>query len=160
MKPQILAFAGIILILILVPIFGLFDGNVSGKVLRPFVTMYINQTYIDAELAETEKERQLGLALRPGILEDRGMLFLFDTDDMHGIWMKEMQFPIDILWLNEEFIVTGHEEGVPPESFPAVFVGDVPSRYVLEVNDGFAQKHDIKIGDVFYFSQFDADEAS
>lgn len=158
MKSRIVAI--IFLVIVIVSILSMVDTiDTSEKVLRPFVTMFIHKTYIDAELAETDLELQLGLASRKSISNDRGMLFLFNTDDLHGIWMKDMEFPVDVLWLSETFKVVSVKESALPDSFPLIFEPDVPARYVVEVNDGFVKKHDIKIGDIFYFSQLSANGA-
>ena len=60
----------------------------SGKVLQ-------------VEVMVKDEDRAMGLMFRPSLAADRGMLFLFDGRDFHGIWMKNCKFPIDILWLDE-----------------------------------------------------------
>jgi len=66
--------------------------------------------------------------------------------------MKEMHFPIDIIWINEEKRVIGLDRDVPPESFPEVFYPPSPVKYVLELNSGSVEKYGIDIGDVLSWS--------
>ncbi len=73
----------------------------SGKVLQ-------------AEVMVSDEDRAMGLMFRPSLPLDRGMIFVFETADFHGIWMKNCRFPIDILWLDEEKKVVHVAESVPP----------------------------------------------
>ena len=63
------------------------------------------------------------------------------------MWMKDMQFPIDILWLDAEYKIVFIKHVSTPETYPESFYSDVPARYVLELPAGFAREHDFKIGD-------------
>ena len=73
----------------------------SGKVLQ-------------VEVMVSDEDRSMGLMFRPSLPPDRGMLFLFEDSDFHGIWMKNCKFPIDILWLDETRHVVHVAEKVPP----------------------------------------------
>jgi len=79
------------------------------------------------------------------------MLFIFDNESLHGIWMKDMNFAIDILWIDEGYKVVDIKKDAKPESYPEVFIPEVPSKYVLEVNAGFLEENDIEIGDKIIF---------
>lgn len=110
-------------------------------------TVYINDIQLEVEIADTQKKRIIGLSGRKNLDEKNGMLFVFDEENLHKIWMKDMGFPIDILWLNNDLNVVDIEEQVKPSSYPEVFIPDVLSRYVFEVNSGFVRDNNIKIGD-------------
>ncbi|MEZ4200325.1 MAG: DUF192 domain-containing protein [Candidatus Paceibacterota bacterium] len=71
----------------------------------------------------------------------------FDELDYHGIWMKDMLFPIDIIWIDNDLTVIHIEENVTPETYPAVFRPTEPARFVLEVNAHFVDQFQIKVGD-------------
>lgn len=101
----------------------------------------------ELEFADTDKERIRGLSGREQISLKAGLFFIFDHSDMYGIWMKDMEFAIDIIWLDDNGSVVGVQEGAIPESFPTVFYPDAPARYVLETNAGFAQTHALAKGD-------------
>jgi len=90
------------------------------------------------EIADDPEERALGLGGRAEILDDYGMLFVFEVPDTYGFWMADMQVPIDIIWLSDEGVIVGIESSVPPESFPETFQPSVPVRFVLETRAGLA----------------------
>ena len=105
-----------------------------------------------AEAASDPYSRARGLSEKDSLAEFSGMLFWFAKDDYHAMWMKGMRFPIDIIWLNRGRVVD-IEENVPvPRAgagniFLPVYRPDVMARYVLEVNAGFAKRHNLRIGD-------------
>jgi uncharacterized membrane protein (UPF0127 family) len=98
-------------------------------------------------LSDTEEERSLGLSGREKLDKNQGMLFMFGENNHHGIWMKDMKFSIDIIWLNSKFQVVDFISDVSPESYPTVFKPKKLSKYVLEVNSGFIKENGIKIDD-------------
>src|SRR6185436_12450814 len=73
----------------------------SGKVLQ-------------VEVMVKDEDRAMGLMFRSSLPLDRGMLFLFEQSDFHGIWMKNCKFPIDILWLDEQKTIVHVEEKAAP----------------------------------------------
>ena len=75
------------------------------------------------------------------------MLFKYDEPGIYGIWMKDMKFAIDVIWLDGGYRVIKIAENVRPDSFPKVFEPNQPALYVLEVNAGFAARNGIKAGD-------------
>ena len=107
---------------------------------------------IELEVADTVDKRTKGLSNRRSIDEDKGMLFVFDNDGHHGFWMKDMNFSIDILWLNSENEIVWLEESIGPETFPKVFTSPFMARYVIELKGGFIDDNDIKIGDRMIFN--------
>lgn len=101
---------------------------------------------INAELADTPDSRQTGLSGRDCIDDFKGMLFVFDSPDLHGIWMKDMKFPIDIIWLDSNKKIVHIETSVKPDSFPKVFYPSSLSSYVLEVQSGASDRSQIYVG--------------
>ncbi len=119
--------------------------------MKKTVTLEIRKNPIAAELAETIFERSRGLSGRSSIGAGEGMLFLFDTVESHTMWMKDMEFPIDILWIKNGTVVdveenASQEPGVPDASLTR-YSPDVASELVLELPAGFAKIHGITIGD-------------
>lgn len=98
------------------------------------------------ELATTTTARERGLSGRESLPEDRAMLFVFEKPEQYGFWMKDMQIPIDIFWLDDKGQVVYLMENVSPETYPTVFYSPTPARYVLETNAGFAREHSIATG--------------
>lgn len=89
----------------------------------------------------------MGLSEREQLLEDQGMLFIFDRSDRHAIWMKDMKFPIDIIWVGEDLKIVDMLANITPDTFPQTFLPRASALYVLEVNAGWTAQHDVKIAD-------------
>jgi uncharacterized membrane protein (UPF0127 family) len=105
------------------------------------------------EVADTEAKRAQGLSYRRGLETNQGMLFVFEREDTYKFWMKDMNFPIDMIWFSADKKVTYIEKDAQPESYPEAFGPDSPALYVLEVVSGFSDAHHIKIGDVISFTE-------
>jgi uncharacterized membrane protein (UPF0127 family) len=108
---------------------------------------------IDAIIADTEEERVQGLSGFSGLGPREGLLMIFDRSDYHAIWMKDMNFPIDIIWIGEDLTIIDVTEGITPESYPAIFEPSTPARMALEVNARFVATHKLKIGDPVYLNE-------
>jgi hypothetical protein len=107
----------------------------------------INGKILKVEIALTPKEQEQGLSNRKELKEDEGMLFVFDHIDKYSFWMKDMNFPIDIIWISEDLHVVFIKKNALPESYPDTFSPTQTAKYVLEVNSGFSEKNDLKYGD-------------
>lgn len=106
---------------------------------------------IKVNLALTPKEQERGLSGRNNLKEDEGMLFVFDNMDKHYFWMKDMNFPIDIIWIDEDLYVIFIEKNIQIESYPETFGSNKDSKYVLEVNASFSEKNNLKEGEKIEF---------
>jgi hypothetical protein len=111
-------------------------------------TALLGTTTISLEHAETMAEKIHGLSDRESLPKDRGLLFTFSEPQKTGIWMKNMHFPIDVLWLDENFKIVHIVRDMKPESYPNVFYPPQPAIYVLEINAGIVSSGGIKEGDV------------
>lgn len=114
----------------------------------------VNDLRIPVEIASTTKAIEKGLSGREALPEDRGMLFLFSKPDLYRFWMPDMNFPLDMIWINNGKIVHIHKN-VTHEFNPAdpVFYSpSSPAQFVLEVNAGFSEKHHISVGDIVMFN--------
>ncbi len=112
----------------------------------PTKQIYIGTTPVVVELATSDAQRELGLSGRVALNEGTGMLFVFDEEGMWGFWMKDMQFPIDILFLADTGEVISLNTNVSPDTYPQVLYPSSPVRYVLELPAGAAQKYGIAQG--------------
>ena len=85
---------------------------------------------------------------RGGLADNRGMLFLFPQENFYPFWMKNMRFPLDIIWIDKDKRIVDIKTDVPTcnQTCESLTPGD-KALYVLEVNAGFAKKNEIKIGD-------------
>ena len=97
-------------------------------------------------VADTETSREKGLSGSEPLGTREGMLFIFDTDGTWGIWMKDMLFSIDIVWVDASGTVVTVARDVAPETYPEVFLPSSPVRYVLELPAGFAAARGIVEG--------------
>jgi uncharacterized membrane protein (UPF0127 family) len=101
---------------------------------------------VNIEVAKTVPEQEKGLSGRACIGADQGMLFTFDKPDSYEFWMKDMKFPIDIVWVNENKTVNSVTQDVLPSTYPQKFKGSSPSKYVLELQANRAQSLNITQG--------------
>lgn len=109
-----------------------------------------NKIKIDLEIADTEYERQLGLMNRDTMEETQGMLFKFPEERLQSFWMRNTLIPLDIIFINKDKeIVTIHKNTkvLSAQSYPS----SAPSIYVLEVNGGFTERHNIQEGNKIFW---------
>lgn len=86
------------------------------------------------DVVTTDLDRQKGLGGRDLINQNEGMLFDFsDNSDGRCIWMKDMRFAIDVVWLNKELNIIKLAKNISPASFPASYCSDQKPYYVLEL---------------------------
>ena len=111
-------------------------------------TIQISGEDVKVSVANTLEARKMGLSGRNELGKHDGMLFVFDTAARYGFWMKDMRFPIDILWLSDDGKVLEMRENVRPATYPEVFTSNVPARYVLELPAWFVRDNNVAIGDI------------
>lgn len=111
-------------------------------------TVKIGNVTIEVEVADTPLAREKGLSGRESLEENRGMLFVFPKKGYYSFWMKEMNFPIDIIWIADDKIVD-IAPSVPTLAgeFLKTYQPKEPVNFVLEVNAGFSESHSLKVGD-------------
>jgi len=103
---------------------------------------------LQAEIADTESKRRLGLMFREGLPENQGMLFVFEEEERQSFWMKNMKFPLDIIWISKDKLIVEIKSNVLPcrDSCESI-VPQTKAKYVLEVNADFLERNRIEIGD-------------
>lgn len=110
-------------------------------------TIMVGDEYIPVSVADDDQERNLGLSGVPMLPKNAGKYFIFEDPAIYQFWMKDMEFPIDMVWINEAGTVVEITKDVPPDSYPQTYQSQEPIKYVLEVNAGFSTARDIQIGD-------------
>ena len=109
----------------------------------------INDYRLEADIAGTSAQQQTGLAIKSVLKENQGMLFPFANEGVQAFWMKDMKFPIDILWIDKNNTIVYVQPNLPPcvngQTCP-IYQPSVKVIYVLEVVAGFAQKHHVIAG--------------
>ncbi len=136
---------------ILVTIFlvGIFLLSQYSRVHQPANIKIVKIAHINVvvDVATEEAQKAQGLSGRKSLGKDEGMLFVFDHLDKYSFWMKDMNFPIDIIWFNQNLKVVHIEKSLKPESYPESFAPDQNAKYVLEVVAGFSDQFNLKVGD-------------
>lgn len=104
----------------------------------------------------TEAELEHGLSDTKSLPADHAMLFVFPQSSIQGtsIWMKDMNYPLDIVWLNNDRVVIHMEKNVLPSTYnradptkSTIFKPDQPARYVIELPSGTIDETGIVLGD-------------
>jgi len=110
---------------------------------------------VDLELAETPQEVTDGLMYRPSLPEQRGMLFIFDTDRYPAFWMKNTLISLDLVFLDSSGVVVDIAASVPPcASDPCpTYAPKNPARAVLEIVAGAAAAHGVEPGAAISFER-------
>jgi uncharacterized membrane protein (UPF0127 family) len=111
------------------------------------VPIMVGDVPVRASVADTLSSRIKGLSGTPFLPDDVVKLFAFGVAGPHSIWMKDMNYAIDILWATEDGEIVHIEESVSPETYPSSFSSPVPAWYVVETNAGFVEMHGITLGD-------------
>jgi hypothetical protein len=110
------------------------------------VNIKIGDQYIVADMARTEAEREKGLTGRDSIGLNEGMYFLFDEPGFHSFWMKDMKFPIDLIWILDGKIV-GFEENMQPDIGQKSYLPPKPIDRALELHSGRIGLLKVMVGD-------------
>jgi uncharacterized protein len=108
----------------------------------------LNSRTIRLEIADTRAKQAQGLSDRPQLKENEGMLFVFPEKQVRRFWMKNMHFPLDIIWLDDEKIVYISKNLAPEGESPQRTYSSVyPVNHVLEINAGLCDRYRLKAGD-------------
>jgi hypothetical protein len=123
---------------------------------QPVVT--VGGASFKVELAVTQEQRTQGLAGRAGLAPGAGMLFVFDAEGRYSFWMKEMRFPLDLVWIGPSaegctVVDITHKAPPPPPGHPSeeglaelpLYTPVGPARYVLEVNGGETEAAGVRV---------------
>ena len=108
----------------------------------------VSDKTINVYLAESINEKEAGLSVFDSLPADWGMLFVFDSPQIPGFWMNGMKFAIDIIWIKNNQVVE-ITKNLPVESNAglAKYYPNMEIDRALEVNAGWAEENNIKIGD-------------
>ncbi len=150
MKKVLLAF-GLLLIIIAGILFTQnYLKTKSFSLFKKNSTATINSRTFKLMIASSQKEKEVGLSETKSLLQDQGMIFLFEKPDYYSFWMKNMTFPIDIIYINKDEIVAIQSNVQPPKSpieSPIIYTPIEPSDKVLEIQAGLSEKYSFKKGD-------------
>ncbi len=139
-----------------------YDGEIFAQddIINKFPSsVKINGLHINVTLAKTPDEHMKGLSIKNSLKEHEGMLFIFDTPKKSSFWMKDMKFPIDIVWIHPNTTIVHIEKNLQPcISFLlcASYSPNEISQHVLEVNAHYTTKNNITVGDKVEFNIADS----
>jgi uncharacterized membrane protein (UPF0127 family) len=113
---------------------------------KNYCFLEINGKILRVEIADTEKKRIKGLMNRKKLEENEGMLFIFEKPAILNFWMKDTSIPLSIAFINENLEIIQIEDMLPYDVIN-IHTSISPAKYALEVNKGWFEKNNIKIGD-------------
>jgi len=125
---------------------------------QEILSVQIGDQVFHVEPAVTPLERTLGLSGRTSIPRDGGMMFVFETEGQYGFWMKDMEFPLDLIWIDSDCYVTDLTENANPADNDSdlseiiSYVPQNPVQYVLEINGGLIEVLGIRKGATVVFT--------
>ena len=128
-----------------------------SKVIPPEPTVTIGGVSFTVDVADTPEKRFQGLSGRPVLEEGTGLLFIFSEERKHTFWMKDMRFPLDMVWISASCTVADITTDVPqppPDSADSVlptYSPSAPATYNLEINAGVAAASGLKTGNPVTF---------
>lgn len=137
------SFWALLLAVIVLGTAGFFFYRTPARIQAPAPDASFGGVSLNLDYATTTEMQERGLGGRAVVSDKYGMLFIFKESQRYGFWMKDMQVPIDIFWLDDKGQVISVLENVAPSTYPSVFYAPRPVHLVLETRAGFA--HDYRI---------------
>lgn len=113
--------------------------------------MWLGDGVFRTELALDNNSRTKGLSGTPTLSPDRALLMVFPSEGKWGIWMKDMNYPIDIVWLDQSKKVIYIVKNASPDDQTTVYQPKTPAKYVVELTGGTVDSRRIKIDSVAIF---------
>lgn len=107
---------------------------------------------IVVEIPETTEEQSVGLMNRDPISYDQGMLFIFSEPSVQSMWMKNVNFPLDIIFIDTRQLILNIEENTEPRT-SKLYESNGLCKYVVEVLGGFCEKFKVEKGQKIEFSR-------
>lgn len=138
----VLMFFGIIILILFLSMVIAFFSKNKNKVC-------VNNNCFEVEVALTLREKSRGLMFKQELAENAGMFFIYDKEDIYSFWMKNMNFPLDIIWINRDKKIVHIEKNLQPcqdDNCQGVKSKE-KAMYILEINSGLTEKLKIKEGD-------------
>ncbi len=161
MKAIIALFVLLFLVLIGIVVAQNYISKNPSFLLKNTATVTIKDTKFKVEVAKEPKDRETGFSGRNSLSDKNGMIFKFDHPDYYSFWMKSMKFPLDIIFISNDKVVTIYKNLEAPskdnESL-RTYQPTAPSDIVLEINAGLSDKYGIKEGDKVKIENLGADK--
>lgn len=167
MKKDLAIIGGLFVLIVVLLIFGkgyvstgfinTGPSNPQTVVRKDVTTVKSKNLEINAKIANTASLRKKGLSKIDSLPLNQGMLFVFDNDDRYAIWMKDMNFAIDIIWMDKNKKIVDIAQNVTPEPRKknnqlTVHKPKSSALYILEINAGLSSLNGLQVGDEVEFS--------
>lgn len=121
---------------------------------QPYTKLRLGDGVFQTRIADSPAEREKGLSGTQYLGQDQALLFIYDRDDKWSVWMKDMNYAIDIVWLDKDKKVVHIVKNAEPESYPhESFSPNEPARYIVEFVAGTVDKKAITINDKAAFDE-------
>lgn len=127
-----------------------FNGKGTFSFFKKTPIVTIGAQSFNVIVASSQQAREIGLSETKSLSQNQGMIFLFDKPDYYSFWMKNMKFPIDIIYINNDTIITIVNNATPPKDNkgnPIIYTPIAPADKVLEIQAGLSRKYNFKNGD-------------
>jgi len=115
-------------------------------------TIYVGDAPLEITRAVSNEERQVGLLGYNALAENHGILFVFDNEGRYPFHMVGMKFAIDFIWISGDGTIVD----ITPDAQPQLanvpndkvkfYWSALPAKYVIEVNAGWARRHNVRVG--------------
>jgi uncharacterized protein len=132
------------LVAILFAFAGLATAQDKPQTELPRVKLSAGMFLIDAQVAQTPQQRQIGLMYRESMPAQEGMLFVFEQPETQCFWMKNTLLPLTAAFVDDSGLVVNLADMKPQTT--ESHCSEKPVRYVLEMNQGWFAKRGIKAG--------------
>lgn len=99
--------------------------------------------------AKSDKDKQVGLSKYKKLEDNKGMIFVFEKPGLYPFWMKDMKFPIDIIYINQNKIVTIYKN-IPKDNL-TIYSPTQSADKVLEINANLSDKYNFAVSDSVAF---------
>lgn len=113
------------------------------------INLKYKEKVINLEVARSESKQQQGLMNRTELSEDSGMIFIFDKESQQTFWMMNTLISLDIIYLNKDMKVVSIAKSTKTNQTEEVYPSNFPAQFVVEMNGGWSQKNDLKVGENF-----------
>lgn len=113
------------------------------------INLSFNNKSVTLEVARSYNKRQEGLMNRTSLEKNHGMIFIFDKEDPLTFWMMNTLISLDIIYLNKDLQVVSIAKSTKPNQTSEVYPSYAPAQFVIELNGGWSDENNLKIGDTF-----------
>src|SRR6185369_1837932 len=147
---KVIIIVGVLLVIFGGYLFYQYGSKMTTKMKTNGSQATIGTHTFDVEVVKTNNNTQIALTKYTAIADNQGMLFLFDQPGFYTFWMKNMKFPIDMIFIHDDVVVSFVENATPPTSKdtqPLIYQPESSANKVLEVNKGTIKRDNIKKGD-------------